>query len=142
MSPNKNLGSTASREIKSAPSGDGNGQSHKSTPVLRSEESSNIRELVESLEQILFLISADWNRAYYVSPAFERVTGYARETLASDLRAWIEMVHPDDRGIVRETVVDRASGRIRGRVEMEYRITTAGGEIRWLRSVVSPIPSV
>ena len=34
---------------------------------------------------------------------------------------------------------DRASGLIRGRVEMEYRIVTASGEIRWLRSVVSQI---
>ncbi|HEV3303794.1 MAG TPA: hypothetical protein VG055_29340, partial [Planctomycetaceae bacterium] len=28
-----------------------------------------MRDLVESLEQVLFLISADWSRAFYVSPA-------------------------------------------------------------------------
>jgi PAS domain S-box-containing protein len=98
-----------------------------------------MRDLVESLEQILFLISADWNRAFYVSPAFERVTGYSRRTLATNLRGWTQLVHPEDREIVRETVIDRATGRIRGRVEMEYRIVTASGEIRWLRSVVSQI---
>jgi PAS domain S-box-containing protein len=98
-----------------------------------------MRDLVESLEQVLFLISADWSRAFYVSPAYERVTGYSRESLFTDLKSWTELVHPEDRQIVRETVVDRASGLIRGRVEMEYRIVTASGEIRWLRSVVSQI---
>jgi PAS domain S-box-containing protein len=100
---------------------------------------SGIRDLVDSLEQILFLIAADWSRAFYVSPAYERITGYSRDSLFTDLRGWTQLVHPEDRDIVRETVGDRASGRIRGRVEMEYRIVTAGGEIRWLRSVVSQI---
>src|SRR5580692_5627906 len=98
-----------------------------------------MRDLVESLEQVLFLISADWSHAFYVSPAYERVTGYSRESLFSDLKGWTQLVHPEDREIVRETVGDRASGRIRGRVEMEYRIVTASGQIRWLRSVVSQI---
>ncbi|HEV3298915.1 MAG TPA: PAS domain S-box protein [Planctomycetaceae bacterium] len=98
-----------------------------------------MRDLVESLEQVLFLISADWSRAFYVSPAYERVTGYSRESLFTDLKGWTQLVHPEDREIVRETVGDRASGLIRGRVEMEYRIVTASGEIRWMRSVVSQI---
>jgi PAS domain S-box-containing protein len=98
-----------------------------------------IRDLVDSLEQILFLIAADWSRAFYVSPAYERITGFSRESLFTDLRGWTQLVHPDDREVVRETVGDRASGRIHGRVEMEYRIVTASGEIRWLRSVVSQI---
>jgi PAS domain S-box-containing protein len=142
MPPLKNLTSVSPTEIEAADgtgSHNDNGNGPVATPRPRSDEQSTIHDLVESLEQILFLISADWNRAYYVSPAFERVTGYSRDTLSNDLRAWTRLVHPDDRDIVRETVGDRASGRIRGRVEMEYRIITAGGEIRWLRSVVSPI---
>jgi PAS domain S-box-containing protein len=112
------------------------------TPVARlpiDDELLGIRDLVESLEQILFLIAADWSRAYYVSPAYERITGYSREALFTNLRSWSDMVHPDDRDVVRETVNDRATGRIGGRVEMEYRIVTASGQIRWLRSVVSQI---
>ncbi len=142
MPPLKNLTAVSPTEIEAADgtgSHNDNGNGPVATPRPRSDEQSTIHDLVESLEQILFLISADWNRAYYVSPAFERVTGYSRDTLSNDLRAWTRLVHPDDRDIVRETVGDRASGRIRGRVEMEYRIITAGGEIRWLRSVVSPI---
>jgi len=144
MSRLKNLASASRPEIEadaSVGSESDLGRDQESTPRPQGDEQSTIHELVESLEQILFLISADWNRAYYVSPAFERVTGYSRDTLADDVRAWTRLVHPDDRDIVRETVVDRASGRIRGRVEMEYRIITAGGEIRWLRSVVSPLKS-
>ena len=106
---------------------------------LGDNDLSGMRDLVESLEQILFLVSADWRRAYYVSPAFERVTGYSRESLSMEFRGWIELIHPEDREIVRKTVGGRASGLIRGRVEMEYRIVTASGETRWLRSVVSQI---
>jgi PAS domain S-box-containing protein len=107
--------------------------------ALISDETSGLRELVESLEQILFLISVDWNHAYYVSPAYERVTGYSRESLCANLRSWTDLVHPEDRPSVVETMGDRTSGLLRGRVEMEYRIITASGEVRWLRSVVSQI---
>ena len=79
MSLLENLASDSPSEIETAAgtgSRNDNGHGPESTPRPKSEEHSTIHELVESLEQILFLISADWNRAYYVSPAFERVTGY------------------------------------------------------------------
>jgi PAS domain S-box-containing protein len=139
MSILDNIGSPSERliPVERVTTGPGAGKAATSRPS--EHELVGMRDLVESLEQILFLISADWNRAYYVSPAFERVTGYSRRSLASNLRGWTQLVHPEDREIVRETVIHRATGRISGRVEMEYRIVTASGEIRWLRSVVSQI---
>ncbi len=135
MSILDDLGSASRPQPRAARAAD----SSDAISTARLDGISGIRDLVESLEQVLFLISADWSHAFYVSPAYERVTGYSRESLFTDLRGWTQLVHPEDREIVRETVGDRASGRIHGRVEMEYRIITASGEIRWLRSVVSQI---
>ena len=57
-------------------------------------------DLVESLDQILFLVSADWSRVYYVSPAYERVTGYSCESLFErSRRRGRELVHPEDRHV-------------------------------------------
>src|ERR1700723_1537230 len=98
MSPLENLASASRTESEAtAGIGSGNdpGKDQGSTPRPQSDELSTIHELVESLEQVLFLISADWTRAYYVSPAFERVTGFSRDTLADDARAWTHLVHPD-----------------------------------------------
>jgi PAS domain S-box-containing protein len=112
------------------------------SPLARAvgDDLSAVRDLVDSLEQILFLISADWTRAYYISPAFERVTGHSLASLAHNLRDWTSLVHPDDQAAIHEKIVERAAGRQHGRVEMEFRIITPNGETRWLRSVVSQIP--
>ena len=49
------------------------------------------------------------------------------------------MVYEADRPFVLERLAQHMAGEIRGRSEMEYRIRTADGEIRWLRNVLSPV---
>ena len=102
-------------------------------------ELAHVRELVESLDQIVFLVAGDLSRVFYVSPAYERITGYSCERLYENPRAWTELIHEEDRASVLRKVTQRLSGEIQGRSEMEYRIRTAGGEIRWLRNIMTPV---
>jgi PAS domain S-box-containing protein len=106
---------------------------------LADTEWANLRQLVESLDQIFFLVAHDMSRVYYVSPSYERITGYSCDTLYEDPRAWIKLIDNEDRPFVSKRVADRLEGVTQGRTELEYRIRTASGEVRWLRVVQSPV---
>ena len=68
-------------------------------------------------------------RLIYVNPATENITGHTREFLLT-LDFW-EVIHPDDRALVKE----RGAARLSGEVlidEYEYRIVTKNGAVRWV----------
>jgi PAS domain S-box-containing protein len=106
---------------------------------LADTEWAHLRQLVESLDQIFFLVASDMSRVYYISPAYERITGYSCETLYEDPRAWTKLIDNEDRAFVLKRVADRLEGVVQGRTELEYRIHTASGELRWLRVIQSPV---
>src|SRR5689334_9615192 len=73
----------------------------------------------------------DGTRLRYVNRASERLFGYSRDELLS--RSMWEMVHPQDRGLLRE----RAVARLRGEEapsRYEFKIITRSGEQRWLET--------
>jgi PAS domain S-box-containing protein len=98
-----------------------------------------LHEIAESLDQILFMVSADLSRVFYVSPAYERVTGYSCESLYENPHAWIESICEEDNALVREKIRKRLSGELQGQSQMEYRIRAADGRIRWLWSKITPV---
>ncbi len=65
----------------------------------------------------------------YVNPATERMSGYSSDFLLT--RDFSELIHPDDRALVKE----RAVARLRGEAlidEYEYRIISKSGAVRWV----------
>jgi PAS domain S-box-containing protein len=103
------------------------------------ETQDSVQEIVDSMDQILFMVAGDLSCVYYVSPAYERITGYSRESLYEHPRLWIESIVAEDSSFVREMVAKRLSGELHGQTRMEYRIRTADGTIRWLRTIVTPV---
>ncbi|MBW2666831.1 MAG: response regulator [Deltaproteobacteria bacterium] len=77
-----------------------------------------------------FLIGADGEISWeWITPVVARLTGYELEELAK--LDWREVVHPDDV----TSITDRAAALLDGElVEIEFRILTKSGEIRWLES--------
>jgi len=107
---------------------------------LADSELMHLRQLVESLDQISFLVAGDMSRVYYVSPAYERVTGYTCESLYQNPRGWTKLIYGEDKSYVLGTLAKRLEGvEAQGRTELEYRIKRADGEIRWLRVIQSPV---
>jgi PAS domain S-box-containing protein len=97
-------------------------------------ELARFHELAESLDQSLILVAADLSQVFYVSPAYERLTGFSCDRLYEHPRTWAESIYDEDR----RSVLERVSGELHGRSELEYRIRTASGDTRWLRSVITP----
>jgi PAS domain S-box-containing protein len=107
---------------------------------LADSELAHFRQLVESLDHIFFVIASDMSRVFYVSPAYERITGYTCESLYQNPRGWTRLIYEDDKSYVLGTFAKRLEGgEAAGRMEIEYRIKRADGEIRWLRVVQSPV---
>ena len=76
----------------------------------------------------------------WLSPAVEALIGHSSKDLIGSPEGWISVVHPDDR--------DRVLAAYRlppgdAPTEIEFRVTTASGEIRWIqdRPRVTPVRS-
>ncbi|HRR69624.1 MAG TPA: PAS domain S-box protein [Desulfomonilia bacterium] len=66
------------------------------------------------------------------NPACVAVTGYTAEEFSSDPHLWINMVHEDDRGRVREHGRKLLSGEDVSPIE--HRIRRKDGSVRWVRN--------
>ncbi|MEW6143249.1 MAG: PAS domain S-box protein [Chloroflexota bacterium] len=71
---------------------------------------------------------ADKGKFIYVSEIFERQTGYSRSEILA--MPTMDLVHPDDRAVVRESAVAMLKGKRFS--PFEYRLVARSGEIRWM----------
>lgn len=77
----------------------------------------------------------------YVAPSVERITGYPAELfINNDVKKMLEIVHPDDRVALSTHLKNDLHGTSTP-YEMDFRIITASGKIRWMAHVCQPIVS-
>jgi PAS domain S-box-containing protein len=69
------------------------------------------------------------SRLIFCSPSCERISGYSAEELANNPALLVEMVYLEDRTLFNKHFI--RDGRADS-VELEFRIVTRGGEIRWI----------
>lgn len=74
----------------------------------------------------------------YVSPSFERVTGYRPDELKNDPSLLFEtIVHPLDRQAVRSSLLDGVHSD--ESLTFDFRIVTREGDVRWIGHVSQPV---
>jgi len=98
----------------------------KTTERLRESEG-RYRELVEEISDVIYTLDRN-GVITYVSPAIERLLGYAPEQLIGQLFG--QFVLPEDLDQVATNFQELISGRQRG--PTEYKVVAASGEIRWV----------
>ncbi|MFB3765995.1 MAG: PAS domain S-box protein [Methanotrichaceae archaeon] len=74
----------------------------------------------------------------YVSPSCERITGYRSEEFMKNPRLVLDIVHPDDRAAFEDHRNDHFNGRA-GSGQIDFRIITSKGEIRWINHLCQPV---
>ncbi len=99
------------------------------------ESEERFRELAEHVGEVFWIVSADFQQIYYLSPAFESVFGRNRQDVLRAPATLIEAIHPDDR----ERVASERLPAEARHAELLYRIERPDGEVRWLRSRRFPI---
>jgi PAS domain S-box-containing protein len=96
-----------------------------------------MRDLVESLEAIVWEADAATLEVLFVSEGAKKLLGYSPEEwrLTPEFRA--RHMHPDDRDGA--LAAQRSALESRNAVSVEYRMRAADGRIRWLRDSMYPI---
>lgn len=110
---------------------------HAEMALRDSEE--RLRRFGDASSDILWIRDAETLQLTYVTAAFERVYGVAREEILSgdDFHNWAELVLPEDRS---EALSHIALVRAGQQVSFEYRIRRpCDGMVRWVRNTDFPI---
>src|SRR5256885_1596116 len=95
------------------------------------EAEERYRTLVEQLPVAIYTDATDdLSTALYISPQYERLTGYTPEQRLMDPGLWVRMLHPDDRE--RVLVESKRTNETGDPFDVEYRVVRADGTITWL----------
>jgi PAS domain S-box-containing protein len=101
------------------------------------ESEARFRQFAEGVDHVIWMANPAMDRPIFVNRVFETIFGVSRDELFRDPSRWLEMIHPDDRQFVEESIVKLTEGPLR----TEIRIVRPDGELRWLRSWGLPIRS-
>jgi len=93
------------------------------------------RSIVENTQDIIMLTNPS-GQVEYISPACFDVLGYRPEEITEKPQ---DIFHPDDIEKIQNVLSLAVQGKIRS--NMEYRVITKNGEIRWVSHSWSPILS-
>ncbi len=78
-------------------------------------------------------------RFLYVSPACERISGYAAEEFERDPKLLSKIIHPDDHAAWDEHIRVHHTERNEQSAELDMRILTREGETRWIGHVCQAV---
>ncbi len=93
-----------------------------------------LRELVQSLDAIVWEANAITDQITFVSQRAEQILGYPVEQWLTEPDFLVSHLHPDDRE--RAVAVRRAATSQGKDYELEYRVKAADGRLVWLRDKV------
>jgi PAS domain S-box-containing protein len=94
-------------------------------------ESAHLRLLVENSGDILWFKQMSPPQFTLVSPAFQRLFGVEVDRLQADADLWQNMVHREDRQLVRKAMRAWLGGTA-AEYAVSYRIVRPDGGVRWL----------
>jgi PAS domain S-box-containing protein len=101
----------------------------KDLQFIRSLMTTPLGQVLERINQVFWVCSADLSETLYVSPAYEEIWGRPTQDLYSRPESFTSPICPEDRERVLAAVERLLAG-----VEMdeEYRIARPDGSIRWI----------
>ncbi len=97
-----------------------------------------LRTITEHLSEVVFLRELTTGDLLYINPAFEVLSGLTIAEVRAEPEAWFELVHPDDREVLRRDHLLRLSDG----GSFDYRIVKPGGVVRWISSRMVPVLDV
>ena len=113
------------------------------TDLKRAKQDLKISEnrfqlMAESIQDVFWMGTPDFEKIFYLNPAFEKVWGRSRQEIYDNPKSFIDSVHPDDRErIFAEIGKLSAEGDV---FDAEYRIIQPDGSVRWIRNRACAVP--
>jgi len=97
------------------------------------------RLLAENIAGVFWIGSPDWQKVYYVSPAYEDIWGRSPQELYNNAMSWVDNVHVEDRQLVVNDISGRSLGMVDSPFFPEYRICLPNGQIKWISARAYPV---
>lgn len=95
------------------------------------------RDLLHSLDAIVWEGDPTDFRVTYVSPQVERILGYSPEQCVSQQVTWQDLIHPED---IETVVATCQAGVLAGAShDLEYRVRRADGQVIWVKDLVTVV---
>ena len=102
----------------------------------RERELEQYESLVESAGDVLWMFDADFSEALVINDAYEEHFGQPTDALDQEATAFLEAIHPDDRGRMRRGMKRLQEGE---RIDLELRVNPGEDFDRWLWIKGAPI---
>ncbi len=101
------------------------------------ESEERFRQFAENSADTLWITNAQTRRLEYISPAYETTWGESRDVVMRNPERWKELLHPDDRPLLKNALDRLIAGE---GATIEYRIVRPNdGAVRWIRDTGFPI---
>jgi PAS domain S-box-containing protein len=101
------------------------------------ESEVRLRQLADNVETVFTLRQISPAAYLFISPGFERLTGYSvEEAYAEPDLVFDTIVHPEDRAEAERRLRDNSGG-----ASSEHRIVRKDGTVRWVRAVANVVPN-
>ncbi|OZI12271.1 hypothetical protein CEW92_07275 [Bacillaceae bacterium SAS-127] len=99
------------------------------------EQEKLLKNISDNINEIVCLYDIQMGKYVYISPSYERVWGFDLQEVYKDANVIFDTVYEED--------VDQARAFFltphHSAKELEYRIVTNGGELKWIRTKVTPV---
>lgn len=101
------------------------------------DDENQLRQLLDNVGQVFWLMAAKPYRTLYVSQAYERIWGRPRAALYESPWVWVDAIHAEDR----EGVIAHMHERLAPEqpFEMDFRIHRPDGSVRYIHDRIVPI---
>lgn len=106
---------------------------HSERTLAESRE--RFRQVTEGIREVFWLTGADRTPVLYVSPVYARVWGRDPDELRTRPLDWLDAVVEEDLDRIRAAIARQGDEE----VEVEYRIRTPEGALRWIRERSFPV---
>jgi len=103
--------------------------------ALRESEEKQ-RHITENIREVFWLRNADNDRLIYINPVYEKIWGRSCQSLYDDPSSFAESIFEDDKPVFFQKMNQY---RHSGQFDMEYRIATPDGNIRWVHAQSFPV---
>jgi PAS domain S-box-containing protein len=112
----------------------------KQTEEKLRESELKFKLIAENIENVFWMSTCGIEKMVYVSPGYDILWESSREDLYQHPKSFIETIHPDDLDGYRR-VIDKyhKNGKL---YEVEYRILSRNGEVRWINEKGYPVPDL
>ena len=104
--------------------------------TLEVESRRRLETIASTSPDVLWMFTADWNELLFVNEAVKAVFGIDREALRERPRAFLEVIHPDDRSAVEDALQRLSAGES---TNLDYRIGVSDEGMRWVRVPARPV---